>query len=265
MVAIIQAIPIFLLIFCRITSFFVVVPILSSRNVPMMFKVGLSVFISLIIFSTIGIDKTMPIDGIYVLLIMREMLIGVLLGFLAYLFFTVVQTAGSFMDMQIGFSMASVIDPLSGTSTPMLGNLKYMIAILLFLSFDGHHYLIRAIIDSYQWVPIDNQLFNRIYDGQISDFLFQSLSKMFYLSFQLAAPIVAALFLTDLGLGLLTRVAPQFNIFVIGAPLKMILGFFLLVIVFPELVSQFQQLFSTIFDYMEKMLQIISGTQQSSP
>lgn len=264
MASIIQFIPIFLLIFCRITSFFVVVPILSSRNVPMMFKVGLSVFISLIIFATIGMDKPIPIDGIYLLLIIREMLIGVLLGFLAYIFFTVVQTAGSFMDMQIGFSMASVIDPLTGVSSPMLGNLKYMIAVLLFLSFDGHHYLLRAIIDSYKWVPIDNQLFSHIYNGQISDFLFQSLSKMFYLSFQLAAPIIAALFLTDLGLGLLTRVAPQFNIFVIGAPLKMILGFFLLVILFPELISQFQQLFGTIFDYMEKMLQIISGTQQPS-
>jgi flagellar biosynthetic protein FliR len=260
-----QVIPIFLLIFCRITSFFVVVPILSSRNVPMMFKIGLSVFISLIIFATMGLDKPIPMDGEYILLIIREMLVGVLLGFLAYIFFTVVQTAGSFMDMQIGFSMASVIDPLTGASTPMLGNLKYMVAVLLFLSFDGHHYLIRAIIDSYRWVPLDNQLFSRIYDGQISNFLFQSLSKMFYLSFQLAAPIIAALFLTDLGLGLLTRVAPQFNIFVIGAPLKMILGFFLLVILFPELISQFQHLFETIFDYMEKLLQLISGTQQPSP
>ncbi|KRF31913.1 flagellar biosynthetic protein FliR [Paenibacillus sp. Soil787] len=260
-----QAIPIFLLIFCRITSFFVVVPILSSRNVPMMFKIGLSVFISFIIFATMGLGKPFPMDGEYLLLIIREMLVGVLLGFLAYIFFTVVQIAGSFMDMQIGFSMASVIDPLTGASTPMLGNLKYMIAVLLFLSFDGHHFLIRAIIDSYRWIPLDNQLFARIYDGQISNFLFQSLSKMFYLSFQLAAPIIAALFLTDLGLGLLTRVAPQFNIFVIGAPLKMILGFFLLVILFPELISQFQHLFATIFDYMEKLLQLISGTQQPSP
>ncbi|TXK81960.1 flagellar biosynthetic protein FliR [Paenibacillus sp. N3.4] len=260
-----QVIPTFLLIFCRITSFFVVVPILSSKNVPMMFKIGLSVFISFIIFSTMALNKPIPIDGEYILLIIREMLIGVLLGFLGYLFFTVVQTAGSFMDMQIGFSMASVIDPLTGASSPMLGNLKYMIAVLLFLSFDGHHFLIRAIIDSYRWVPLDNQLFAHIYNGQISDFLFRSLSKMFYLSFQLAAPIVAALFLTDLGLGLLTRVAPQFNIFVIGAPLKMMLGFFLLVILFPELNSQFQNLFATIFDYMEKLLQLISGSQQSTP
>ncbi|MDR6552804.1 flagellar biosynthetic protein FliR [Paenibacillus qinlingensis] len=231
----------------------------------MMFKVGLSVFISLIIFAPMGLGKTIPIDSIYLLLIIREMLIGVLLGFLVYLFFTVVQAAGSFMDMQIGISMASIIDPLTGASTPLIGNLKYMIAVLLFLSFDGHHYLIRAIIDSYKWVPIDNALFSHIYDGQISDFLLKSLSRMFYLSFQLAAPIVAALFLADLGLGLLTRVAPQFNVFVIGAPLKMILGFVLLVIIFPELISQFQHLFGTIFDQLEKMLQIMSGPTQTTP
>ena len=61
-------------------------------------------------------DKSIPVDGVYLLLIIREMLVGILLGFLAYFFFTVVQTAGSFMDMQIGFSMASVIDPLTGAS-----------------------------------------------------------------------------------------------------------------------------------------------------
>ncbi|MEW9697707.1 flagellar biosynthetic protein FliR [Paenibacillus sp. SI8] len=260
-----QVLPNFLLIFCRITSFFVVVPVLSSKNVPTIFKIGLSIFISLIVFTGMGIGKPVPLDGQYVLLILREMLVGVLLGFLAYIFFTVVQTAGSLMDMQIGFSMASVIDPLTGVSSPMLGNLKYMIAILLFLSFDGHHFLISAIIESYRWIPLDNQLFDRIYNGQISDFLFRSFAKMFYLSFQLAAPIVAALFLTDLGLGLLTRVAPQFNIFVVGAPLKLVLGLILLTFLFPELISQFQSLFATMFDSMEKLLQLISGSQQTSP
>ncbi|MGG1551153.1 flagellar biosynthetic protein FliR [Paenibacillus ferrarius] len=260
-----QALPVFLLIFCRITSFFVVVPVLSSRNIPAMFKIGISMFISLITIAIVGWNQTIPMDGVYVLMIIREMLIGVALGFVVYIFFTVVQTAGAFMDMQIGFSMASVIDPLTGTSNPMLGNLKYMVAVLLFLSFDGHHYLIKAIIDSYKWVPLDNQMFARIYNGQVSDFLFQSLSKMFYLSFQLAAPVVAALFLTDLGLGLLTRVAPQFNIFVVGAPLKMILGFFILIFLFPELISQFQQLFGTAFDYVGKMLQLIGGGTSPAP
>ncbi|UJF35358.1 flagellar biosynthetic protein FliR [Paenibacillus hexagrammi] len=260
-----QVLPGFMLIFCRITSFFVVAPVLSSKNIPNTFKIGLSLCVTFIVFSSIGLNQAVVIDGQYILLIIREMLIGILLGFLGYMFFTVVQIAGSFMDMQIGFSMANIIDPLSGTSSPLVGNLKYMIAILLFLTFDGHHYLLRAIMESYHWIPLDNQLFTRIYNGQISDFLFQSFSKMFYLSFQLAAPIIAALFLTDLGLGLLTRVAPQFNIFVIGAPLKMILGLILLALLFPELISQFQGLFASLFDSMQNLLQLISGSQPTSP
>jgi len=257
--------PTFLLVFCRITSFFVVVPILSAKNVPTTLKIGLSVFLSLIAFTGMGADQAVTFDAQYILLIVREILIGVLLGFVSYLFFTVVQIAGSFMDLQMGFSIANVIDPLTGVSSPMLGNLKYMIAMLLFLTFDGHHFLIRAILDSYQWVPLNNELFARIYGGQISDFLFKSFSTMFYLAFQLAAPVVAAMFLTDLGLGLLTRVAPQFNIFVVGVPLKLILGFMLLVLLFPELLSLFSGLFQSMFKTMEQLLQIISGTQPTPP
>jgi flagellar biosynthesis protein FliR len=254
-----------MLIFCRITAFFVVVPIYSSKNVPNTFKIGFSMFISLIIFSSQGTSNPVPIDSQYILLILREILVGVLLGFIVYLFFTAVQTAGSFMDIQIGFGIANVIDPMTGASAPMLSNLKYMIAMLLFLSFDGHHYLIRAIIDSYQWIPLNNQLFSRIYDGQISDFLFKSFSTVFYLALQLSAPVIAALFLTDVGLGLLTRVAPQFNVFVVGAPLKMIIGFFMLIFLFPELISQFHTLFMTAFESLYKLMKLISSTSSIVP
>lgn len=251
--------PNLMLIFCRITSFFVVVPVFSSRNIPNSFKVGLAVFVSFIVFAGIGMNDPVPLDSQYVLLIMREFLVGIVLGFLVYLFFTVVQVAGSFMDIQIGFAIANVIDPMTGTSSPMLGNVKYMIAILLFISLDGHHYLLRAIFESYEWIPLQNDMFSRIYERQISDFLMQSFSKMFYIAFQLAAPVVAALFLTDLGLGLLTRVAPQFNVFVIGVPLKIVLGLIVLFLLFPELLSQFQGLFATMLSALEKLMQIISS------
>jgi flagellar biosynthetic protein FliR len=260
-----QVWPNLMLIFCRITAFFVVVPIYSSRNVPTTFKIALSVFISFIIFAFMGTNNPVPIDSQYVLLILREILVGVLLGFLVYLFFTAAQTAGSFMDIQIGFGIANVIDPLTGVSAPMLGNLKDIIAMLLFLAIDGHHFLIRAIIDSYQWIPINNELFTRIYHGDISEFLLKSLSTMFYLAMQIAAPVIAALFLTDLGLGLLARVAPQFNIFVVGAPLKMILGFVVIIIVFPELISLFHGLFTTIEESLYKLMKLISKPETTAP
>lgn len=198
-------------------------------------------------------------DSLYFLSIIREILVGIFLGFIAYLFFTVVQIAGSFVDIQIGFGIANVFDPLTGASSPILGNLKYMIAMLLFLSLNGHHLLLKAIMESYEWIPLSNELFTKIYNGQITEFVIKSFSTVFALSFQMAAPLIAALFLTDVGLGLLARVAPQFNILVIGAPLKMLIGFLLLILLFPAYESIFKGSFVSMFDYMQKFIGMFTG------
>jgi flagellar biosynthetic protein FliR len=255
---ILQYLPNLLLIFCRITSFFIVAPVFSARNVPNQFKVGLSFLITLVAFSTID-QNAMTIDGAYLVSVMKEIVIGLLLGFVAYLFFTVVQISGSFIDMQMGFSMANIIDPMTGTQSPILGNLKFMLAVLLFLTFNGHHYFIHAIIDSYKWVPLSNEAFAHIYNGQVSDFLFKSFASVFELAFQMAAPMIAALFLIDVGLGILARTAPQFNIFVIGMPLKVLVGFVLLTLLFPGFLTLFSELFSLMFGAMQKLLDILAS------
>ena len=102
-----------------------------------------------------------PQDLSYVILIVQEVLVGLLLGFTAYLIMTVVQTAGAFIDIQIGFSMANVIDPFTGTSSPLIGNFKYYLALLVFLSMNGHHYLFDAIMYSYDWIPITGMCLGR--------------------------------------------------------------------------------------------------------
>jgi len=110
METIVQSLPVFLLIFCRISAFFVVVPVFSSQGVPTTFKIGLSFFVALVVFSASGTGITVPQDISYVLMILREILIGLLLGFIGYLMFMAIQTAGSFIDIQIGFGIANVID-----------------------------------------------------------------------------------------------------------------------------------------------------------
>lgn len=187
--------------FCRITSFFVTAPVFSARNVPASVKIGISAFVTLSVYLIYGIDQTVPTDLSYVLLIIREILIGLLLGFVAYLLMTAVQTAGTFIDLQIGFGMANVYDPMTGASAPLTGNLKYAFAMLLFLTMNGHHYLLDAIVYSYRWVPLSNVFFLRLADGSIAEFLIQTLGQSFMLAFQMSAPIVVALFLTDVGLG----------------------------------------------------------------
>src|SRR5690606_7062960 len=98
---ILQGFPVFLLIFCRMTAFFVVAPVFSSRGVPNTFKIGLGFFISFIVYLTYGIHESVMFDAAYALIIIREILVGLLIGFVVYLFFAIVQTAGAFMDLQI--------------------------------------------------------------------------------------------------------------------------------------------------------------------
>jgi flagellar biosynthetic protein FliR len=250
--------PAMILILCRVTSFFVVAPVFSFRTVPNTFKIGLSVFVALLTFTAIGTKTTVNFDTMYILLVVREIMVGLLLAFLAYMFFSTVQIAGSFMDIQIGFGIANIIDPMTGASSPMIGNFKFMVAVMLFLAFDGHHYFLQAIMNSYRWLPLDNDLFGGIARGSVSDFLVRSFVTMFTIAFQISLPVLAAMFLTDLGLGLLTRVAPQFNIFVVGVPLKIMLGFLVLIVLIPSIIGLFQSLFSTLFASMQQLLQMLA-------
>ncbi len=254
-----QAFPIFLLIFCRITSFFVVAPIFSAKGVPNMFKVGLGFFLSIIVYLAYGIGESVPMDSTYLLFVVREILAGVLLGFVVYLFFVVVQISGALIDLQMGFGMANIVDPMTGASAPLTGNFKYWVLLVIFLSMNGHHYLLNALMHSYEWIPLSNDLFARIHDGSISEFVTKTVVMVFMLGFQLAAPIVVSMFLTDVGLGFLAKTAPQFNVFVIGMPLKILVGMLIMILTMPSMATLFSYLFSEMFDSLEQLFAIVKG------
>ena len=253
-----QFLPSFLLIFCRITAFFAVTPIFSSRNIPNTFKVGIAFFVSLLVFVSVGNDSALILNGSYLFFIVKEILIGLLLGFVAYLFFTVVQVAGSFIDLQMGFGIVNVMDPLTGAQSPVMGNFKFFIAMLFFLGINGHHYLLLGLMNSYEWVPFDNAFFSRVADGQIFDFLLDSLVRVFYLAFQMAAPIIVTIFLAEVALGMLARTVPTFNVFVLGMPIKILVGFLVLLLIIVSFAPLFRDLFTILFKAMEQLIGIIS-------
>jgi flagellar biosynthetic protein FliR len=250
--------PNLLLVFSRLAGFFVTVPVFSTRTgVPITFRVGIAAFVALIVFFSSGTQTPIPLDANFILLIVRESLIGILLGFIAYLFFTVVQIAGAFIDMQMGFGIANVIDPMTGAQSPIFGTFKFIVAILLFLTFDAHHYLLIGIMDSYQYLPLDNTFFGKFEEGNISEYIAKSFGIVFSLAFQMAAPIVAAMFLVDVALGVLAKTAPQFNIFVVGMPLKIIVGLIITFLLVPGFITLFQSLFTNLFDSMNELLNVM--------
>ncbi|MFC5532469.1 flagellar biosynthetic protein FliR [Cohnella yongneupensis] len=257
---IMQAFPAFLLVLCRISAFFVVAPIFSSRMFPRTLKIGLAFFVSLIVFLTIGFDTNIVANGDFILAIFREVFAGLIIGYVTYLFFTIVQISGSLMDMQMGFGIANIVDPISGVSAPIIGNFKYMLMTLVFFSINGHHYLLKAIMSSYEWLPLDNKLFKVYYGGNITEFLTRTFADTFMLALQISAPIVVAMFLTDFGLALLTRSAPQYNVFVIGVPIKILVGLAMLILLLPGFGTLFQIIFDHMFAALEKLFVIMKAT-----
>jgi flagellar biosynthetic protein FliR len=259
MAAILTHLPVFLLVFVRLTAFFVAAPFFSVRGVPNQFKIGFAFLMAVISFSYVPLQGQIPLDLTFVLHVIKEALVGGILGFLCEMMYLSVQVAGGLMDMQMGFAMANVIDPRTGVYVPITGSFKNILAMLYFLSINGHHLLIRGIIASYQAIPID-RMWVPLGNEQVMWMAVKVFRDMFLSAFLIAAPIVVALFLVDLSLGIIAKSVPQFNIFVVGLPLKMIASFLLLIVVMPAFLLTLNGLFEKMFRALAEMMKLLGGS-----
>jgi flagellar biosynthetic protein FliR len=233
---------VFLLVFVRMTGLFVVAPVFGRRNIPTYFKIGFSFFMALILVNTSAVQAVQYDDTIlaYVLLVIKEFMVGLAMGFTAYVVITAVYVAGEIIDMQVGFSIANVMDPISNVQIPMTSNVYFIISMLLFLAMDGHHMLIKALFDSFASLPLGTASF----DASLADGLMNVFATVFATGFKIAAPVVAAVLVTDIALGTISRMVPQLNIFVIGMPLKILMGLLVLMVTIPAFVAVMKGLFS---------------------
>lgn len=248
----------FLLILVRITTFMITAPVFSGRQIPVHYKIGFSVALTIL---TIGvIDKPgdeIP-ESMIVLLILKEVLVGIVLGLVANILFYSVQFAGTIIDFQIGFMMANLYDPTFETSTQLTGRLKNILAILFLLSTNGHHLIIQGILASFDWVEVQ-ALVPAWVDGRISTFLLECLNQMFMIGFMIAAPILGTLFVVDLALGIIARTVPQMNIFAIFPPVKILIHFILYIFILPSFFYLLKILFETMFESMHSILKILGA------
>lgn len=251
-----NTLPVFFLIFVRILSFFVVMPLFSYRNIPLIFKIGLSVFLAMIIYSVID-PVQIGLNYSYLFLIAKEVLIGILIGLIAFIIISALQVAGGFIDFQMGFAIANVVDPQTGAQSPLTGQYFYTIAMLFLLAVDGHHLIIDGIVSSFQFIPID--AFIPFSDSTIADFVIRSFNYMFIIAFQIAIPIVGTLFLVDVALGMVARSVPQINVFVVGLPLKILVSFFAILIFLPLLMTSVNRLFGIMFQVMDELMRLFGG------
>ncbi|GAB2563411.1 flagellar biosynthetic protein FliR [Gracilibacillus alcaliphilus] len=249
----INQLPAFILILIRIMAFLATVPIFSYRNIPAQLKIGVGFFIAWVTFYALDIPE-LAVDGMFLLLALKEALIGLMLGLLAFLILTAIQIAGGFIDFQMGFAIANVVDPQTGAQSPIIGQYFYTIAILFLLTVDAHHLFLNGVMYSFEALQLDQpiQLDN-------PEFILQVFSQMFLMAFQLALPIVGCLFLVDVALGMIARTVPQLNVFVVGLPLKILVSFATLFVFMAFYITIVQRLFQFTLESMQNLMQILGG------
>lgn len=221
---------VFILIMVRYIGMFLSGPILGSRLIPRRIRLAFVFFLALVTLPALMDSQAVAMPDLpllVVLTVIRELAVGLSIGFISFLVFAAIQLAGQFIDLRMGFAMAKVADPInSASNAPVIGQLKNTLAILLFLAINGHHILIRAVYYSYKIIPLGEGVFS----ASSLEYIFSVSAEIFQLSIMIALPVMGTLFVADIIFGLLARSMPQMNIFIIGLPMKIIVGFIILIL-----------------------------------
>lgn len=249
-------ISLFLLILARWAGMIMLAPVFGARGVPGLVKLGLAVSLSIILYPLIlGSQPQIPSELLpYAALVIKETLVGLVIGFVIYALTAILEGAGQLLDFQMGFTMGNALDPVYGMQSPMMGNFQLVLATMLLLATNAHYYLIAAMVKSYAYVPISPTAL-----PLGTGFFVRLVGEVFALSLQLAMPVFGAMILADLGVGLLARAVPQINVFSIVFSVKIAFGFVLLILATPLFAESVSHLFNTSMGWL---LELYRGWKQ---
>jgi flagellar biosynthetic protein FliR len=212
----------FVLLFVRCGAMFLAAPIFGGFGIPPRIRVWLSAVIAIALAPVVQpMVGAVPSEFImFIGALLREAAIGIVIGTLLQIVMLAAQTAGQFIDVQIGFGIMRMLNPASGFPTSVLAQFKTQLALVLLLVLNGHHILFRALVASYEYSPAVGM-------AQIpgmQDVVVQALVRLFMLALQIAAPAAAVAFITDAALACVARAVPQMNVLIVGFPAKILLG-----------------------------------------
>lgn len=243
-----------LLVLTRLTGALLFNPLLGRRSVPAIAKIGLALLLTVVIFPTLKLPAVaFPTPLSFMLSIVRELLIGYALGLVVNLFIAWVLMAGEIMDMEMGSSVSKIYDPQSGISMPITGTALNIMFTLIFFSTNGHLTLIKIVADSLTMFPPGPQMVA----FEVGQYLTMMLGDMIMLALKLAMPVLAIELLSEAGLGVLMRIVPQINVFVVGIQIKLAIGLVVVVLALPAFSRLIDFSLGQMFEAMRRSVQIM--------
>lgn len=235
----------------RVTAFVAAAPVISSNSIPAKVKLGFSLVLTLVIVPVVPPPPVVEaISGDALLIVIHQILIGASMGLALQLVFTMFVVGGQVIAYQMGLGFSQMVDPSSGTQVPVVSQFYIIVITLMFFVLNGHLLLVDTLVDSFRTIPVapNGLSLNGIWS------LISWGSNMYAGGVQIALPAIASILLINLTFAVVTRAAPQFNIFTIGFPVTMVMGFFIIMATLSTVLPQFGNQLSNVFELIRTML-----------
>ena len=235
----------------RILALIASSPIYGIKEVPARIKVGFALAITLVIAPTLDIPPALdPASALGLFVLMQQIVAGVIIGFSIRLIFAAVEMAGDIAGMQMGLGFASFYDPQNATFTPVIAQFLGIIASLVFLAADGHLYMLSTLASSFRDFPIGAEVPSANAFRTVAEWG----GSMFSNALQFSLPLIGALLITNIALAILTRSAPQLNIFAVGFPITLAVGFAALMLTIPYLAPLMEYFTHSALDTVSRIM-----------
>ena len=239
----------FMLPLFRVASMLMVMPVFGTTLLPRRIRLYLTVAITVAIVPGLPpMPAVNPLDLSGLLLIAEQILVGAVLGFAMQLFFHAFVVAGQIVAVQMGMAFAAMVDPTNGVSVAVIGQFFTMLVTLMFLAMNGHLVVFEVLTESFTTLPVGSGLMvNHFWE------LAGKLGWVLSAALMLVLPAIAALLVVNIAFGIMTRAAPQLNIFSIGFPLTLVLGLFIVWVGLADILNQYQPLASEALQFLREL------------
>ncbi|HDY89085.1 MAG TPA: flagellar biosynthetic protein FliR [bacterium] len=246
-----------LLILFRTGALFMTVPVFGHVSIPRILRVWMMLIFSFLILPFAVVSDIQPPSTTFHLavVILSELAIGFAIGFAIIILFSAVQFAGHMIGLQMGLAVASVMDPMSAERISIIGEFYYLFSLLIFLMINGHHFVIRALVRSYELIPIGGGMF----EGTLGEFIVYLTGNLFIVAVKLAAPVIITLFIVNVVFGIVARTIPQMNVFIVGFPLALGIGLIMIRFSLPFFKTVFVNAFEELEMDIIRIILLIKG------
>lgn len=240
--------------FLRVLGLMLAEPLLSNRNVPTTARVGLAIFVTLVVTPLLpAMPQVDPASAAGLFIAAQQLLIGLAMGFVVRIALTAAEMAGQLAGLQMGLGFAVFFDPQSSAQTAVVGQFMGLFALLLFLSINGHALVIAALAESFQVLPVSAEPLGPLGFRVLAEFG----GVIFGTGLLISLPVIAALLVANVAVGIMTRAAPQLNLFAVGFPITLATGFVALYLSVPFIGPGLIELFEQAIMLMMRMVQAL--------